>query len=86
MRRLIDAFNRRDVAAVLAGIAPEMKFESSLVERKTYRGHAGLGEYLADLDAAWSEWATEDDELVAVATTASCTSPARRCPGAWPSP
>jgi hypothetical protein len=61
LRRLIDAFYRRDNEAALALLDPEIEFHSALVEKKTYHGYAGLGEYRQDLDAAWSEWRSEDD-------------------------
>jgi hypothetical protein len=49
LRRLIDAFYRRDNEAALALLDPEIEFHSALVEKKTYHGYAGLGEYRQDL-------------------------------------
>ena len=67
LRRLVDAFNRRDEEAVLALTDPEIEFRSALVEKTTYRGYAGVGQYRQDLDAAWSEWRTEDDRFLEAA-------------------
>jgi len=64
LRRLVDAFYRRDNEAALALMDPEMEFHSALVEKETYHGYAGLGQYRQDLDAAWSEWRSEDDRFL----------------------
>jgi ketosteroid isomerase-like protein len=64
LRRLINAFYERDVESVLALTDPKVEFYSELVEKKTYRGHQGIGQYRQDLDAAWSEWRSEDDRFL----------------------
>jgi ketosteroid isomerase-like protein len=64
LRRLVDAFYRRDTETVLALMDSEIEFHSALVEKKTYHGYAGLGQYRQDLDAAWSEWRSEDDRFL----------------------
>lgn len=63
VREAIDAFNTRDTERVFAVMDPEVEFHSALVEKKTYRGLAGLAQYRADLDATWEEWHTEDDRF-----------------------
>jgi ketosteroid isomerase-like protein len=60
LRQLADAFNRRDTEAALALLDPEVEFHSALVEKKTYRGYAGMRQYREDLDAVWSEWRVDD--------------------------
>jgi ketosteroid isomerase-like protein len=64
VRRLIDAFYRRDAEAVFVLMDPEVEFHSALVEKQTYRGYAGLRQYRQDLDTAWSEWRSEDDRFL----------------------
>jgi ketosteroid isomerase-like protein len=64
VRRVVDAFYQRDRDAVLALMDPEVEFHSALVEKKTYHGYAGLGQYRQDLDAAWSDWRSEDDRFL----------------------
>ena len=49
VRRLIDAFNIQDGETALSALDPSVEFESALIERRTYRGHAGI----ADIVRAW---------------------------------
>jgi ketosteroid isomerase-like protein len=64
LRRLVDAFNRRDTETALSILHPQVEFSSALVERKTYRGLQGMAQYRQDLDAVWSEWHTEGDRFI----------------------
>jgi ketosteroid isomerase-like protein len=51
-RRLLDAWNQRDVEATIALADPECVWRPVLeetIEGQTYRGHAGLREYYDDL-------------------------------------
>jgi ketosteroid isomerase-like protein len=64
VRRVIDAFNRRADDAILDLCDAEVELESALVEKRTYRGLDGLGQYRQDLDAAWEEWHTERDRVL----------------------
>jgi ketosteroid isomerase-like protein len=64
MRRMIDAFNRRDSDAALALCDPEVELESALVEKQVYRGHEGLLKYRRDLDDVWSDWHVENDVVL----------------------
>src|SRR5581483_1584638 len=64
LRQLVDAFHQRDAEKALALLDPEVEFHSALVEKKTYRGPAGLLQYRADLDAVWEEWRLEDDQFL----------------------
>lgn len=60
VRGLYEAFARRDLDALLAAISEdaELSFEGTarLAGRDgVYRGHAGVREYLADVDRLWDE-------------------------------
>ena len=60
VRGLYDAFERRDLDAMLAAFSDdaELSFEGTarLAGRtEPYRGHAGLREYLADVERIWEE-------------------------------
>lgn len=60
VRALYEAFERRDLEAMLAAITDdcELHFEGTarLAGRtEPYRGHTGLREYLADVDRLWDE-------------------------------
>jgi ketosteroid isomerase-like protein len=59
----MDAFNARDVEGFLGFMDPEIEWRSA-VEKKTYRGHAGLVRYRADVDAILEEFHTEEDRFV----------------------
>jgi ketosteroid isomerase-like protein len=65
VRQLIGAFNRHEEDAILELVDSEIEFHSALVEGQTYRGYAGVQQYLQDLDEVWSEWHTEDDRFLA---------------------
>ena len=58
VRAVYDAFARRDLAAALVHLAPDVEVEVPATQgrvgrREPYRGHAGAGEYARDLSAAW---------------------------------
>jgi ketosteroid isomerase-like protein len=56
MRQLVLAFNERDTDSLLALTSPDFEFApylATLLETTVYRGHAGLGKYFEDADAAW---------------------------------
>lgn len=60
VRALYDAFERRDVDAMLAAISDDCELflegTARLAGRtEPYRGHAGLREYLADVERLWEE-------------------------------
>jgi ketosteroid isomerase-like protein len=58
-RHLFDAFNDRDIDRVLGLIHPEMELRtisgSVLFDGEPYRGHAGIRQYLADIETHWEE-------------------------------
>jgi ketosteroid isomerase-like protein len=55
LERFYDAFNAREEERILAEIHPEIEFESRFAQAggTTYRGHAGVRGWLADLAHAW---------------------------------
>jgi len=59
------AFNARDLDALLAISDPDSEwvpFRAQL-EGSSYRGHAGIRQFLADMDADWSEFTIEPSEV-----------------------
>ena len=56
VRRLLEAFNDRDLDAMLAGIHPDAELQSlrAQLEGKAYRGHEGVRQMLADFDEDWT--------------------------------
>jgi ketosteroid isomerase-like protein len=76
VRSLLDAFHRRDVAAVAEWLHPAVKFEplsTDIAERRSYFGTAGMRQYFADLDSTWDrfqiavfEYRESDDCVVAI--------------------
>jgi ketosteroid isomerase-like protein len=59
----VDAFNARDMDRLLDLMDPEIEFRS-VVERKTYRGLAGMVQYREDIDATLEEFHSEDDRFL----------------------
>ena len=56
MRAWTEAFNRRDMDALVELASPAFElvpYLSTRVEAATYRGHDGLREYFKDADSAW---------------------------------
>jgi ketosteroid isomerase-like protein len=55
VRRLLDAFNDRDLDAMLAATHPEAELQSlrAQLEGRAYRGHEGVRQMLADFDEDW---------------------------------
>ncbi|MBE2316132.1 nuclear transport factor 2 family protein [Solirubrobacter sp. CPCC 204708] len=71
VRALYDAFERRDLDAMLAGFSEnaELFLEGTarLAGRtEPYRGHDGLREYLADVDRLWEELVLHVEDYRAV--------------------
>jgi ketosteroid isomerase-like protein len=56
VRRLLEAFNDRDLDAMLAGIHSDAELQSlrAQLEGKAYRGHEGVRQMLADFDEDWT--------------------------------
>lgn len=65
-RRAIDAFNRRDLQAMLETVHPEGEWFSfrAQLEGEPYRGHAGMRRFFEDLTEDWDHFALEVEEIV----------------------
>ena len=73
IRRLVEAFNDRDIDSVVQDMQPDVELHPlrAQLERKAYRGHDGVREMLADFDQDWEyiqvdaeEFRDADDEVV----------------------
>jgi len=77
VRRLFDAFTRRDIAALVALTDPEIVFvppTGRLAGRdEPYRGHDGMRMYLADVARVWQELRSEPDEYIELDDRVLCT-------------
>jgi ketosteroid isomerase-like protein len=65
LRALAQAISDGDLAALRAASDPRVEFTSRItaVEGRTYRGHSGWSDYLADLDAAFNPFRLTVEEL-----------------------
>jgi ketosteroid isomerase-like protein len=56
-RRALDAYNARDIGALVAHADPQIEIHSLLVkaEGSVYRGHGGVRRWLQDTTDAWGE-------------------------------
>jgi ketosteroid isomerase-like protein len=73
VRRLVEAFNDRDIDSMLPDMQPDAELHPlrAQLEGKAYRGHDGLREMLADFDQDWEfvhldaeEFRDADDAVV----------------------
>jgi ketosteroid isomerase-like protein len=55
IRRVVDAFNARDLDRLLEDLQPDVELHPlrAQLEGKAYRGHEGIREMLADFDEDW---------------------------------
>ena len=68
VRAIYDAFERRDVEAALAFIAPDVEWlpagTAELTGRtEPYRGHEGVREYFAEVQEAWDDLRLFADDI-----------------------
>jgi ketosteroid isomerase-like protein len=66
LRRVVKAFNDRDIDALDDSITEDFEFVpylATLVETTTYRGRDGLRKYQEDADAAWETIQVRVDEI-----------------------
>ena len=58
---LFAAWNRRDLAAVLALTADDLEidFSQRILNPDIYRGHAGMLRFIAEVDELWEEFVAE---------------------------
>jgi ketosteroid isomerase-like protein len=73
VRRLVDAFNDRDLDAMLPLVHPEAELQSlrAQLEGRAYRGHDGVRRMLADFEEDWTfarmdaeDFREADDQVV----------------------
>jgi ketosteroid isomerase-like protein len=64
-RRGLEAFNRRDVEALVNGFDTDCEWVSfrAQLEGGVYRGHDGVRRFVRDMDEDWSEFRIELEEL-----------------------
>jgi ketosteroid isomerase-like protein len=64
-RRSIDAYNRRDAAALLEQLDEEIEVYAppELPNAGTYRGHQGFSRWLGQWDEAWEEFRVEIEQI-----------------------
>ena len=65
-RRVLDAFNARDIEALVAYFDPSIELHSAFgaVAGGVYQGHEGVREYFRDLQDAWDEIRLEPEAYV----------------------
>ena len=65
-RQLAEGVSRKNIAVIQAVSDPEIEFTSrfTAVEGRTYRGHAGWADYLADADVAWEDFRIMVEEII----------------------
>src|ERR1700752_1681802 len=68
LRLFNDAFNGRDLAALLSSCDPDIEVASGrvLMGAPTYRGHSGMEQWLRDVAVAWEELRVEPNHLTAI--------------------
>jgi ketosteroid isomerase-like protein len=67
LRRVYDAFNRRDLEEFLAGFDPDAEVRPLIgsIEGRVYRGHAGLRRWWTDaLPETWAEIEAHPEEFI----------------------
>ena len=78
VRRVFDAFSRRDLPALLALADPDVEFQPQTArvigrEEEPYRGHEGLRAYMADVARVWVQLRSEPEEFLEVGDLVVCT-------------
>jgi ketosteroid isomerase-like protein len=65
-RQFCTGISTRDVALMRAATDPDVEFTSYFagIEAKTFRGHAGLADYVTDVSAAWESFQLTAKEFV----------------------
>jgi ketosteroid isomerase-like protein len=77
VRRVFEAFSRRDLSTLVALADPDLVFVPATARvagrAEAYRGHEGLRDYLADVGRVWQELRSEPEEFVEVGDQVVCT-------------
>jgi ketosteroid isomerase-like protein len=63
VRRVVDAFNRRDVPTLQFLAAPRLQFSAGLIGTPNYRGTEGIARFIRDVDTAWTVLQVTVDEV-----------------------
>lgn len=66
MGQWVEAFNKRDMDALLELVSPDFEFSpllATLLETTVYRGQAGLRKYFEDADTAWESIELRLDDI-----------------------
>jgi ketosteroid isomerase-like protein len=65
VRRVFDAFNRRDIPAFLEFLDPDVEWVPVLavLEGRVYRGHEDIRRWIKDLDTDWEFFEVYYEEL-----------------------
>jgi ketosteroid isomerase-like protein len=65
-RQLAEGVSGKNLAVIQAVSDPDIEFTSrfTAVEGRTYRGHAGWADYLADADEAWENFRIIVEEFI----------------------
>ena len=68
VRRMHDAFNARDLDALVACMAPDIEWLPLMarLEGAVYRGHDEVVAWIRDLDADWTEFRSRPSEFMHV--------------------
>ena len=64
-KRFVDAFNRRDLNALMDTATPDVAFSPALagtIDDNRFQGREGMRAYFADVDSAWEEFRLIVDE------------------------
>ncbi len=64
VREGMEAFNRRDVDAVIAVLHPEIEWDPGLPGTSPYRGREGAREMLREVEIAWKDLKLRPVELL----------------------
>ena len=65
-RQLAEGVSSKNLPVILAASDPEIEFTSrfTAVEGRTYRGHSGWADYLADADLVWENFRITVEESI----------------------
>jgi ketosteroid isomerase-like protein len=63
VRRVVDAFNRRDVSTLQSLAAPRFQLSAGLIGTPRYHGTPGIARFIRDVDAAWTVLRVTVDEV-----------------------
>jgi ketosteroid isomerase-like protein len=70
IRSAIDAYNRRDIPAVLERLDPDVELLPirAVLEGMVYRGHEGFKQFVEDMSEEWEEFHPEPEQFRNIGT------------------